>query len=134
MIPPDFEPLLAPGTPYLALLHAKAPDRALVLLHHAAGASPDFGADVQALLADENWRMHLIAAGAIFVAPERCPVEALWERIEAGSWVTPQLLAAAQVAVGRLHGLASSHAATAASMAAPSAGMRQVVAQGAAGA
>lgn len=98
MIPPDFEPLLAPGTPYLALLHAKAPDRALVLLHHAAGASPDFGADVQALLADENWRMHLIAAGAIFVAPERCPVEALWERIEAGSWVTPQLLAAAQVA------------------------------------
>lgn len=98
MIPTAFEPLLAPGTPYLALLHAKAPDRALALLHHAAQASPDFAADVQALLADDNWRMHLIAAAAVVVAPERCPVDALWERIEAGSWVTPQLLAAAALA------------------------------------
>lgn len=98
MIPPAFEPLFTDAQ-YLSLLGPSSPDRTLVLLKAAIEASTDLDADLVALLGDLNWRPALVAATAIVMAPALGParvgpatMEALWARLDAGSWVAPQLL------------------------------------------
>jgi hypothetical protein len=53
-------------------------------------------ADLLALLASPNWRLHLIAAAGLLVrGPAPATLEALWDRIELGSWVVARLAATA---------------------------------------
>ncbi|HEV7517362.1 MAG TPA: hypothetical protein VGR07_13760 [Thermoanaerobaculia bacterium] len=49
-----------------------------------------------ALLDNPNWRLHLIAAaGLLLRGPSPATLEALWSRIELGSWVVARLAATA---------------------------------------
>jgi hypothetical protein len=51
---------------------------------------------VHALFDDPNWRPHLVGAIALIVDDGRhLPVAGLWRAVDAGSWVTPQLVVTA---------------------------------------
>ena len=53
-------------------------------------------AELTALLDDPNWRLHLIAAaGLLLRGPAPATLDALWSRIELGSWVVARLAATA---------------------------------------
>jgi hypothetical protein len=91
---------------YLMLLHplrSGAADpgvvEALEVADAAASATATLAADLCALLADRNWRGHLVAAAV--VVRTRCPDpavrRALWDAIDRPSWVSPQLAVAANV-------------------------------------
>jgi hypothetical protein len=86
------------GVPgYLRLLHLDSDDAHIVIdqIHDAllvGNAQPW----INALLADPNWRMHLVAAIAFLVdQPNTLDCTPLWSAIDAGSWVTPQLVVTA---------------------------------------
>lgn len=61
----------------------------------AAVEHPEADAFILALFADLNWRPHLVAAIAALLKPSDQVCAALWRAIDGGSWVTPQLAAAA---------------------------------------
>jgi hypothetical protein len=51
---------------------------------------------VKALLADPGWRLHLVAAIAFLLdQPKALDCAPVWSAIDAGSWVTPQLVVTA---------------------------------------
>ena len=53
-------------------------------------------AELSALLESPNWRLHLIAAaGLLLRGPAPATLDALWSRIELGSWVVARLAATA---------------------------------------
>ena len=55
----------------------------------------DYSSYVQRLLADRNWRGHLIALTAAVVSPEPAQhASTLWGAFDRGSWVAPQLAVA----------------------------------------
>jgi hypothetical protein len=61
-----------------------------------AMASEDAARAVDALFASPDWRPHLLGAVALILdAGRRFDPSALWKAIDAGSWVTPQLVTAA---------------------------------------
>jgi len=61
-----------------------------------AAASEDAVRGVDALFASPDWRPHLLGAVALILdAGRRFDPSPLWKAIDAGSWVTPQLVTAA---------------------------------------
>jgi hypothetical protein len=63
-------------------------------LSEAMTQSPDLEGELCALLNEPNWRGHLTAAVALVISEKAATkkvVEALWEALERGSWVSPQL-------------------------------------------
>jgi len=59
-------------------------------------SSDDAVQGVGALFASPDWRPHLIGAVALILdAGQRLDPTGLWQAIDAGSWVTPQLVATA---------------------------------------
>ncbi len=104
---PDFGPfrtaLRSEGTKvagYLMLLGLPRDDAAdlhLVIDRIAVALDdPEAPRWVAALLAEMNWRPHLVAAIAYLLdGPSRLPSDSLWSAIDAGSWVVPQLVVTA---------------------------------------
>ena len=94
---PTFRSLLSVESRYLALLHLpkeQAPFDELIAL---LSESPDAASELDALFAHGDWRGHLVAALAMLASGEPHAVAALWRRLELGTWVAPQLAAAAFV-------------------------------------
>lgn len=83
---------------YLALLGLQNhPVAAVAVVKECCRADPS-GGQIEALLDGDNWRMHLVAATAVLVStPGDGLSSALWQRIELGSWVVPQLCAVASI-------------------------------------
>ncbi|HEX8204127.1 MAG TPA: hypothetical protein VF590_26860 [Isosphaeraceae bacterium] len=104
MVFPEFGPfaiafekdgLTAPG--YLTLLHLASDDAQIVIGRiEEALAVGDPRQWAAALLAGPNWRPHLVAAIA-YLLSRSTPLDPapLWGSIDAGSWVTPQLVVTA---------------------------------------
>jgi hypothetical protein len=101
---PDFGPfepafqtgeLKVPG--YLTLLGCGESSR-VVFDHIARGVrdGDDPAPWVDVMLGDVNWRPHLVAAVVLLITDLRATATAsLWNAIERGSWVTPQLVCTA---------------------------------------
>ena len=82
---------------YLALLNLSSDDvsEAVELVRDCWGKASDPYADIGRMLADPNWRPHLVAAVAVIVSGYHADVvNRLWLRLDSGSWVTPQIGAA----------------------------------------
>src|SRR6267142_3631072 len=82
---------------YLTLLNL-GQDDALIVIDRIAEAlrGSDSQKWVTALFADPNWRPHLVGAIAILLDQRTTlDVAPLWSPIDAGCWVTPQLIATA---------------------------------------
>ena len=79
---------------YLSLLHLQDPDLAVRTKVLAALQDPDYGPAICHLLAQPDWRGHLIAAIAVSMAVDsRDFIGSLWGAFDRGSWVSPQLAA-----------------------------------------
>jgi hypothetical protein len=81
---------LAPGA--AALLQLDAPES---LAELCAALHADWRSEAIALLAERGWRAQLVACAAIVAGGEASLAHALWAPIDAGSWIAPQLVAAA---------------------------------------
>jgi hypothetical protein len=88
----SFSPLFH-GIDYLTLLNLPpAASSAVVTIGNVVRQNPNHRESVLALLRDPDWRSHLVAAVAVLLSPARvdlCP--AVWEAVDKGSWVSPQL-------------------------------------------
>lgn len=88
-----FAPVFETAHGYLALLNLSADDslEAVRLVRQCATTDVD-RVSILALLDDLNWRPALVAAvAAAFIPPDRRITDALWHRIDTGSWVVPQI-------------------------------------------
>lgn len=79
--------------PFLDLLN---PQNSLSILDNilSQNSQEDIIKGISLLLEDENWRMHLVALLAILKSEEHIKsnfTSKLWERLELGSWVSPQI-------------------------------------------
>jgi hypothetical protein len=90
--------LAVPG--YLALLNLDGPDTDVVIDRiQSSMRSEDLVRWVDALFDDPNWRAHLVGAIAVLLdGGARLTAAPLWGAIDAGSWVTPQLVVTAYFA------------------------------------
>jgi len=80
---------------YLVLLGLRSPSVDIVIDRIALALNADDSAQwVPALLRDANWRPHLVAALAFVLRPTLDP-QPLWDAIDRGSWVVPQLVVTA---------------------------------------
>ena len=88
-----FTPVFETAHGYLALLNLSADDSADAVRLVRQCAATDVGrTSVLTLLADLNWRPTLVAAvAAAFLPSDTRIIDALWHRIDAGSWVVPQI-------------------------------------------
>ncbi len=88
-----FEPLFRQGTDYLTLLNLPpAASPALQFIADVVREKPGYRQSVLALLGDPDWRLHLVAAIAVLLSRDRADLSpALWEAVDRGSWVAPQL-------------------------------------------
>lgn len=89
-----FEPVFQSAHGYLALLNLSSGDEAeaVDLVRRCCQKVPHPVPEICRLLADSNWRPHLVAAvAAILVKPDRDVVRSLWHRMDMGSWVSPQI-------------------------------------------
>jgi hypothetical protein len=86
--------------PYLELLNfAPGAGEALDLVRACLDSSPAPGTFVKEMLSQPDWRPHLVAAVAIILdGGERLVPQDLWGASDRGSWVIPQLVAAAYLA------------------------------------
>ena len=101
---PDFEPMFKVSKdfslpPYLMLLNLNRESiPAMNLLKRITSQDIDLTDQIVALLADMNWRPHLIAAIAMALGSSSPKsVEKLWQTFDSGSWVSPQLAAVASI-------------------------------------
>lgn len=80
---------------YMKVLRAEP--EAMLDVEAAVETSPDWAMEVGRLLQNRNWRIQVIGAAALVMSPEPHPslLQELWPPIERGTWVVPQLLAAA---------------------------------------
>ena len=99
---PAFQPIpskdpVDPPPPYLIALNLNDHQaEAVQVIRSCLASSSDPRSEIAAMLAQANWRPHLVAAVATIGAPpDARPVDELWVSIGAGSWVSPQLLATA---------------------------------------
>ncbi len=79
---------------YLRLLHCRDPDvqTAIDWIEEAlALCQEDRKKWITALLCEGNWRPHLVGILAILLAPDEELSSYLWQAIDQGSWVMPQL-------------------------------------------
>jgi len=89
-----FEPVFKSAHGYLALLHLSADDapEAVKLVMNCCRKIANPYPDICRLLADSNWRPHLVAAvAAIVCGHDSAATKWLWHRFDTGSWVTPQI-------------------------------------------
>lgn len=92
-----FAPLFERGG-YLSLLNLEGPNarHAISLVVRCCASVSNPHEDVCRLLREINWRPHLVGAVAIAtLTHDREVTLELWSAIDRGSWVTPQLAAAA---------------------------------------
>ena len=94
---PTFGPLLSDESRYLALLHLPKEAAPFDELGALFARSPDAARELDALFSHGDWRGHLVAALAMLVSGETSALSALWRRLDLGTWVAPQLAAAAFV-------------------------------------
>lgn len=83
---------------HLALLNLFSDDvpEELRRIQRVVRGEPDAPIYIDRLLSDANWRPHLVAAAAILFSPKPTRHHSrLWAAIDAGSWVTPQLVVTA---------------------------------------
>jgi len=83
---------------YFALLrlHYDRAERTFRLIREAAKA-PDAERFTVLLLRDRDWRRSLVGAVAACYMPTPTVIEEVWQCVDAGSWVSPQLLAVLSV-------------------------------------
>ena len=89
--------------PYLWMLNLGADDgpKAQAFMRAALADGVD-DAEALALLADTNWRPNIVVAFAVAIGLRSAPViDALWATLDRGTWVSPQLAAAARIADDR---------------------------------
>jgi len=79
---------------HLSLLHLFHADDAVALIT-ATVRSGDCGTYVHRLFESPDWRPHLVGAVACIAEPDLQWHRWLWQAIDGGSWVTPQLAVAA---------------------------------------
>src|SRR5688572_24296551 len=92
-----FEPVFESAHGYLALLGLNSGDatEAVELVRNCCGKVSNPSSDIYRLLAEPNWRPHLVAAVAAIVSGfDAETANLLWRRLDRGSWVTPQIAAA----------------------------------------
>jgi hypothetical protein len=92
-----FEPVFESALGYLALLHLGDDDapKAVKLVTDCCRKVANPYSDICRLLADQNWRPHLVAAVAVIVSRHDSEyTRSLWHRLDTGSSVTPQIGAA----------------------------------------
>ena len=95
--PSDFGPfgtLFGPDTLYLSLLHMmrEKSREACSAISELMASDVDTSQYVRLMLADVDWRPHLVACVAALTARDRSEyADPLWEAFDAGSWVAPQL-------------------------------------------
>ena len=92
-----FEPVFESAHGYLALLGLSPADasRAVEFVRNCCRKVSNPSSDICRLLAESNWRPHLVGTVAVIISG--CDAEAaslLWRRLDCGSWVTPQIGAA----------------------------------------
>lgn len=89
----EMRDLKVPG--YLELLHCDGPGVQIVLDRIQTAVSTDGPqAWIDILFSDSNWRPHLVGAAALLLDDKReLNCFGMWEAIDRGSWVTPQLVA-----------------------------------------
>lgn len=92
-----FEPgeLSSPG--YIFLLGLSS-EKCQVVIDHIESvlASGDAGGWIDVLFDDPNWRPHLVGAIALVLdGGQHFTTAGLWRAVDAGSWVTPQLVVTA---------------------------------------
>jgi hypothetical protein len=93
---PSFGPLFADDQAYLALLHLPSGHSPFSKLARAVEASTDLDGELAALLAERDWRCHLMAASAMLeLGANEARLESLWRALDGGSWAAPQLVAIA---------------------------------------
>lgn len=79
--------------PYVRLLGlGRGADEVLRSVRVAA-SEPDAERRVVVLLRDQNWRAQIIDAVAAYVRPSDACVAQMWQALDSGSWVSPQLAA-----------------------------------------
>jgi hypothetical protein len=89
-----FEPLFDKRFRYLSLLHLGSVDSPAVVASVRSFCQnvTDPFPDICRLLADSNWRPHLVAAVAVIISGYNTEAaRLLWRQIDRGSWVTSQL-------------------------------------------
>jgi hypothetical protein len=90
-----FDPLLKGTVVYLKLLHLDGSEAVSLVMKCCASVSNPYE-DICRLLRQINWRSHLVAAVALATLPGSTEANyELWNAIDKGSWVTPQLAAVA---------------------------------------
>lgn len=78
---------------YTELLHMRGRPGVLMLVQTAIESGEVPGGFIHSLLADGNWRSHIVGAGAVLLHEKpREFAQSLWSAIDAGSWVSPQLV------------------------------------------
>jgi len=92
---PTFSPIFERGTIYLGFLHFDSEDlhEAVAFIRDACINSKNLSGEIKALLAEDGWREHLLAATAI-LTQKNLPSDTnkeLWRAFDKGSWVSPQL-------------------------------------------
>ena len=93
-----FSPLFEGGVGYLTLLNLGTPDatKAISLIMKSCASASSPYQEICRLLRQTDWRPHLVGAVAIAtLAHDPEATRELWSAIDKGSWVTPQLAAAA---------------------------------------
>lgn len=92
-----FEPVFTSPHGYLALLNLSSNDsgQAVQLVRDCCRKAGDPQPAIRNLLTEPNWRPHLVASvAAIVTGGHTTTAQELWDRIDAGSWVTPQIAVA----------------------------------------
>jgi hypothetical protein len=92
---PTFTPIFEKGTISLSFLHLYSDDLsdAFAFIRNACENSKNVSNEIMSLLAENDWRPHLVAAAAILIQ-KKLPskvYENLWRAFDKGSWVSPQL-------------------------------------------
>ncbi|WP_395752483.1 hypothetical protein [Prosthecobacter sp.] len=87
-----FSPLFEKSGGYLALLHLGGGAEEVKRVKECVQSAVDAQRDVVALLQDLNWRPTLVACvAALFMKGDETVVATLWNRLDSGSWVVPQI-------------------------------------------
>jgi hypothetical protein len=101
------------GVPgYLPLLHLRreAASESLAIIAKALAEDTVPSRQIIELLEEGNWRAQLVGAVAVALhGPSDESVQALWAAIDRGSWVSPQLVAAASLVDPLFEGRAKEH-------------------------
>lgn len=87
-----FRPLYGQAAPYLSLLRCMDSVDRLIAKIRDLSATEDAAKFAAVLLRDVNWRPHLVGAVASYFLRSAEVSDQLWRTVDAGSWVTPQLV------------------------------------------